>query len=302
MTINLGSALSLLRPGLNKIWGLGYTRIPEQFSQVYEMFTSNMTFERDVNIYGLGVAKIRADGAATELDDMAEGWKYDYVHNHYASGFKVTHLQVLYNQYLQFTDKAMKELGNGFRETKELLAAAPFNLATSNTVLYGDGQPLLSRSHEFSAGGTYSNMPDVDADLSEKLIEDAVTQIMGYTDDRGKRIVVNPVMPIVARANWANISRIIKTELRVGTANNDINVIRAENVFSKEPMVWRYLDDEDAVFIKTDCEDGFKHFVSEGYSTKSYIEDATDSIVIQGKEGYSFGCTNTMAIWGTPGG
>lgn len=299
--ITMGSALDLLRPGLNDIYGLGYARYPEQFSQIFEMLTSTMYFERDVNVYGLGTARVRPEGAPTELDDMAEGFKYDYVHVDYANGFKVTHQQVRENQYMQFGTKGATDLGNGFRETKELVVSRILNSAFANTLTYADGQPLCSRAHLYSGGGTYSNMPDVDVDLSEKAITDAVTQIMKWKDDRGKKRMVKLRMPIVPPEEWANMSRLMKSQLRVGTPNNDINVINANGIFLKDPMVYQYLDDPDAWFIQTDCDYGLRFFQREAYNLKSYVEDSTDCIIVQAKEAYSAGCTDTMAIWGSPG-
>lgn len=299
--ITTGSALSLLRPGLNDLWGLGYKRNPEYFSQIFEMLTSNMNYERDVNIYGLQAAAVRPETTATQLDDMAEGFKYDYVHVDYSTGFKVSHQQIRDNLYMQFGAKQGQEMGDAHRETREIVCSRLFNSAFTSALTYADGQNLCSRSHLYSAGGTYSNMPDVDADLSELAIEQAVSQIMRYTDDRGKLHQVNPLRILVPTQEWANVARLLKSQLRTGTPNNDINVLNAEGIFSKGHMVYKFLDDPDAWFIQTDCGDGFKYFQREGLTIKSYVEDPTDCIIVQSREAFSAGCTNTMAIWGSPG-
>lgn len=300
MIFTTGSALASLRPGIKNFWGLGYNRYPEQFSQIFKMETMDMNFDRDVNMYGLGLARVRPEAAGTEYDYMGQGWKYDYVPVDYSNGFKISHQAIRDNLYMKLGEQYTTELANGFRETKEVVCARILNSAFSNTIVYADGLELCSAVHTFAGGGTFANYPDLASDLNELALTNAVIQIEGYTDDRGKKRRVEPRKLIVHRANRPVAERLMMSDLRVGTNNNDINVIKAAR-YVPELMIYHYLTDEDAWFIQTDCPQGLTFKQREAYSVQSEVEFNTDSILVKAYEAYATGCTDVMAIWGNPG-
>lgn len=299
--ITSGSALSALRPGIHDWWGLGYKMRPEQFSQIFEMLTTSLNYERDVNMYGLGYAKVRPEGTTTEYDEMGEGFKYDYIPVIYSNGARVTHQAIINNQYMKMGEEVTKELGNSMRETKEIVMASFLNSAFSTSRLYADGNQLCYSAHLLSGGGTFSNVPALDADLSEAMLEQAVTQIRSYTDDRGKKRRVEAKRVIVHPKNEFEIQRILKSELRVGTADNDINVLKSGRYLPGGYIVYDYLTDEDAYFIQTDCPKGLRYFQKQAVMFSNTVEFDSDDIKIKAVEEYSGGCTDVMAIWGCQG-
>jgi hypothetical protein len=300
--ITSGSALSALRPGIHDWWGLGYKLRPEQFSKIFEMLTTSLNYERDVNMYGLGLAKVRPEGAPTEMDEMGEGFKYDYIPLVYSSGTKITQLAVLNNQYMRMGEEATKELGNSMRETKERVMASFLNLAFSNTRVYADGNPLCYSAHLLAGGGTFSNVPALDADLSEAMLEEACTNIRSYTDDRGKKRIVMAKQAIVHPKWEFEIQRILNSDLRVGTADNDINVLKSGRYLPGGYVVYDYLTDENAWFVQTDCPKGLRYFQKQNVQFSEWVDNLTDNINIKAIEEYSGGCTDVMAIYGCQGG
>lgn len=296
-----GAALSALRPGIHDWWGLGYMRRPEEYAQIFEMLRSDMYFERDVNMYGLGLAKVRPEGVETEFDSMGEGFKIDYIHAGYSNGFEITHQAVVDNLYMKVGEEYTAELGNAMRETKEIVCANILNYAFATTFTYADGNQLCYATHTLSGGGTFSNTASVASDLSEVALEQAVTQIRGYTDDRGKKILVRPKQLIVHPSDEFEARRILDSVLQSNTAENNLNVLRDGKYIPGGVMVYDYLTDVDAWFVQTDCPKGLRYFQREDLIIDSDVEFKTDSILVKAFERYSAGCTNVMGIWGSPG-
>lgn len=299
--ITTGSALSALRPGIHDWWGLGYERYPEQFSKLFEILKTSMNYERDVNMYGMGLPKIRPEGAASEFDEMGEGYRYDYVPFILSNATRITHQAIINNQYMQMGEEATKELGNGGREAKEIICANVLNRAFSSSQTFADGNQLCYASHSLSGGGTFANVPSVDVDISEAAIEQAVIDIQGYTDDRGKKRRVMPKQLIVHRNDQFEAARILKSDLRVGTADNDLNALKAGGYMPGGVFVYQYLTDSDAWFIQTDCQKGLRLFQREALQFSTKEDFLTDDIMIKFIEQYSVGCTDVMAIYGCQG-
>lgn len=295
------SAISALRPGVHGWWGLGYDMIPEQFSQVFQVLKTDKDYERDVNMFGLGVGKVRQEGASTEFDQMGEGFKYDYMPIPYSLGAQITHLAIINNQYMSVGEMHTKELGRGMHEAKEIVCANILNQAINSSFAYADGKSLLNATHLLSGGGTYSNMTSIGMDLSEYALEQIVKQTRDLKDDRGKRIMIDPQKVIVHAKNEFEVQRILDSELRVGTGDNDMNVIRAGKYFPKGHFVYRYLLDEDMWFVSTNVPQGLQYFQREALDVKLDSDFTTDNIRIRALEMYVAGCTNPMAIFGSPG-
>lgn len=299
--ITSGSALSALRPGIHDWYGLGYKEIPEQYGKIFEKLTTSLNYERDVNMYGLGLARVVPESKGPEFDEMGEGFKYDYIPVVYGNAVMVTDLAIRNNQYMQMGQEAVMELGRSLRTTKEKVLASLFNSAFSTSRVYADGNQLCYNAHLLSGGGTFSNVPTLDADLSEAMLEQACTQIRSYKDDRGKPIVTR-AKKLIVHSKWEfEAQRILKSDLRAGTADNDMNVLKSGR-YIPEMMVYDYLTDENAYFIQTDCPKGVRYFQKQAFRTHEWVDDLTDNINIKAIEEYSFGCTNVMSIWGCQGG
>lgn len=302
MILTSGAIAAALRPGLHEMWGLGKNMRPEEYSQIFEKLSTNLNYERDQQVFGLGLAQTRPEGTATNFDSMGQGFHFDYVPVIYSKGVRITHQAIINNQYMQVAADNMKEMGRAMQEAKEIVHANILNNAFDNSVTYADGLQLCSSAHLLAAGGTFSNVPATDADLSEAMLEEAVINIEGYTDDRGKKVLVRPRKLIVHPNDQFEAARILKSELRVGTADNDINVLKSGMYLPEGFMVYHYLTDSDAFFILTDTPKGLRSFQREAVRFDDSVDFETDDLKIKGVEQYSVGVTDVMAIYGCQGG
>ncbi len=299
--ITRGSIESALRPGIHDWYGLGYKLHPEQYTQIYKTLQSSMNYERDVNMYGLGVASVRPEGTASTADTMAEGFAFNYVHIDYSNMFLLTHQAQRDNQYMKIAEAGLKELGNSMREYLELAGSNLLNLAFSNTVTYADGLELCSTANLLSGGGTFSNKLAVDADFSEASLEQAMIDLGGAVNDRSLPREIKAQKLIIHRSNMFEADRVLKTELRVGTAENDINAIRAGSYLPGGSHVNHRLTDADAWFLITDCPQGMQHFQREAVRVDSDTDFHTDNIYYKAVASDSFGCTNKWGIFASAG-
>lgn len=299
--INRGNIVSALRPGIHAWFGLSYNRYEDEYKEIFDIETSDMNFERDANVYSFGMGLVKPEGTAVQYDTMAEGWTYDYVHIPYALGFSITHEAMMDNLYMKLAKQNTMELGKSMKETKETVCANILNRAFNNSYVYGDGVELCSTANLLSAGGTFANKLAVDADLSETALEQALIDIAGFVNDRGLKAKVKARKIIVPKEAEFEIQRLLKTQLRVGTADNDINVISQGMYFPDGYTVNHYLTDPDAWFIKTDCMNGLKHFVREGVTISTDEEFNTDNILVKAYERYSVGCSDKRGIYGSQG-
>lgn len=290
-----------LRPGIHDWWGLGYKLREGEFSQIFEQLSSSLNYERDQQIYGLGYARVKPEGAPYEYDTMGQGFHYDYIHVPYVNAFVLSHEQQLFNQYQKIAQDGIRELGSSMKQTKEVVHANILNRAFNNSYVYGDGVELCSTAHVLAAGGTYANKPAVDADLSEEMLEQALIDIGKYTNDRGmKRAVMARKLVIPVDLEY-EACRILNSDLRVATANNDINAIKSTSAFPEGYMVYHYLTDTDAWFILTDCPKGPRTFQAEAPMIKSDVDFTNDNILYKTREMYSCGVTDVMSVYGSQG-
>lgn len=301
MLITRGSVLSALRPGVHAWWGLGYNRYDDEYSKIYDVLRSEMNYERDVNVYGFGVGAVKPEGTPSQFDTMGEGFHFNYVHIPYSLGFQITHEAMQDNLYMKLAEQNTKELGRAMKEAKETVGASLLNNAFSSSVTYADALSLCNTANVLSGGGVFANRPSVDADLSELSLEQALINIGGYVDDRGKRTKVMAKRLIVPKELDFDASRILKSELRVGTADNDINVIKSGSYIPDGHYLNHYLTDTDAWFIITDCQQGLQHFVREDLRIDTDNDFQTDNILVKAYERYSFGCTDKRGIYGSQG-
>lgn len=298
--ITTGSFAKDLWPGVNKWYGLAYSEYPVEFTEIFDEESSGLAFEEDVGISGFGLAAEKPEGRGIEYDDARQGFIDRYVHTVYALGFMIT--REMYEDGIAGTValKRAKALAFSMRQTKEILGANILNRAFDSNYLFGDGKELCATDHPNVAGGTWANELSVAADLSEASLEQACIDIANFTNDRGLRIAVRPMKLIINVNNTFESTRILKSELRQGTTDNDLNAIRALGMIP-EVVINHYLTDMDAWFIKTDIPDGLKWFNrrSEEFDTDNDFD--TENARFKSTFRASWGCTDKRGVFGSPG-
>jgi len=298
--INTGSIAKLLMPGLNAIWGSDYTDYAKEYTDLFATETSDKAYEEDQLVYGLGLAPVKTQGAATVYDSMAQGITSRYTHVAYSLGFVVTREAIKDNQYEKAAINGTKKLARSFRQTKENVAANIYNRAFNSSYTYGDGSALCVTSHSTLAG-SQSNTLATAADMTEASLEDMCVQIMNAVDERGLRIQLMPKKLIVPTALAFEATRILKSTGQNDTANNAINALRSMGMFTDGVKVNHYLTDTDAFFIRTDAPNGMKHFEREAAEFTQDNDFDTSNLKFKGYERYSFGVTDFRGVYGSPG-
>ena len=249
-----------LWPGIKAWWGQVYNEHMEEFPKLFDKDTSTRNYEEDVQVTGFGLAPVKPEGQGVNYDSEIQGFTTRYTHVAYALGYIVTKEELDDNLYMEISKNRAAALAMSFRQTKENVAANIYNRAFNSTYTGGDGVALCSTAHPNTSGGTYANKPTVDADLSEASLEDALISLMGYTNDRGLLINVMPRSLIIARQNWFNANRILKSVYTPGSANNDINVIKATNALPEGIHMNHYLTSPQAWFVRTNVKNGMKYY------------------------------------------
>lgn len=290
-----------LWPGVKAWWGKAYNDHQTEYTDLFDTYTSDKAYEEIVQLTGFGVAPIKAQGAAITYDSEVQGPTTRFTHVAYALGYIVTHEEIKDNLYSEVSSTRAPALARSFRQTKERVAANVYNRATTSGYTGGDGIVLLSTAHVNTSGGTWSNKLSVDADLSEAALEDIAIQIMQATDDRGLTINLMPKKLIVAPANYFNAARILDTEKQPDTANNNINVLKANGVIP-QVVVNHYLTDADAWYIRTDVPSGMMYYEREGITFDQDNDFDTKNAKAAGYERYSFGWGDPRALYGSTGG
>lgn len=299
--ITTGSHPKALWPGIKAWWGQVYDEHPEEFTALFDKETSMQNYEEDVQVTGFGLAPVKAEGAGVQYDSEVQGFTTRYTHVAYALGYIVTKEELDDNLYEQVSKKRSAALAMSFRQTKENVAANIYNRAFNSTYKGGDGVELCSTAHPNTSGGTYSNKLTVDADLSEASLEDATIALMGFQNDRGLLINVMPKSLHIARQEYYNAARILKSTQSAGNANNDINVLKANNVFPGGAVLNHYFTSPHAWFIRTNVRDGMKYYERVGISFDQDNDFDTMNAKAKGYERYSFGWTDPRAVFGSNG-
>jgi len=298
--VNTGALAKALQPGVNKFWGMGYDeKKPLQLTQIFDMEKSSKSYEEDVQLVGTGLVPTKAEGAAITYDSIRQGFVTRYSHLTYAMGIIFTYEMLTDEQY-SLGLKNAKYLGFSQRQTRETVAVNILNRAFNSSYVFGDGKELCATDNPNISGGTWANELATAADLSEAALEQAMIDIGGFTDDRGLRIAVRAEKLIIPQALEFEAARILKSDRRVGTADNDINAIRSETGLSSN--VNNYLTDADAWFIKTNCMDGMKNFMREAPGAPVRENDFdTRNLKFAIFHRESFGVTDKRSIYGSPG-
>jgi hypothetical protein len=301
MAISRAQLLKELLPGLNALFGLEYKKYGEEHREIFETETSERSFEEETKLSGFSAAPVKNEGAAMSYDNAQEAWTARYQHETIAMGFSITEEAIEDNLYDSLSARYTKALARAMAYTKQVKAAAILNNAFASGVTYGDGQTLISTAHPLVSGGTNSNRPTVAADLNETSLENAVIQIAAWTDERGLLIAARPTKLVVPPALQFVATRLLETELRVSTADNDINAIKNNGSISGGYTINHYLTDTNAWFLTTDVPNGLKHFVRTPLQNSMDADFDTGNSRYKARERYSFGVSDPLGIYGSPG-
>tara|TARA_Y100001937_G_scaffold46529_2_gene65317 strand:+ start:3620 stop:4534 length:915 start_codon:yes stop_codon:yes gene_type:complete len=302
MAISRAQLLKELLPGLNALFGLEYAKYENEHEQIYETETSDRSFEEEVKLSGFGQASVKDEGSAINYDTAQESFSTRYNHETIAMGFAITEEAMEDNLYDSLSARYTKALARSMAYTKQVKAANPLNQGFSGgSFNSGDGVDLFSTAHPLVSGGTNSNTFATQADLNETSLENAVIQIAGWTDERGLLIAAKPRKLIVPPAGMFTASRILDSDMRPNTADNDINAIRANGSIPEGFVVNHFLTDTNAFFLMTDVPNGMKHFARSPLETSMDGDFDTGNVRYKARERYSFGVSDPLGIFGSSG-
>lgn len=300
MAISRAQLLKELLPGLNALFGLEYDKYENEHSEIYETETSERSFEEETKLSGFGAAPVKNEGQALAYDNAQESFTARYTHETVAMGFSITEEAMEDNLYDSLSARYTKALARAMAYTKQVKAAQLLNTGF-DTFLGGDGVTLFSTAHPTVQGVVNRNRPAVDADLNETSLEQAVIDIAAFTDERGLLIAARPRKLIVPPALMFVATRLLQTELRVGTADNDLNALKSNGSIPEGYRVNHYLTDSDAWFLGTDVPNGYKHFVRSPMATSMDGDFDTGNTRYKARERYSFGVSDPLGMYASPG-
>jgi len=301
MAISRAQLLKELLPGLNALFGLEYARYGEEYKEIYETETSERSFEEETKLSGFSAAPVKNEGSAIAYDNAQEVFTARYTHETIALGFSLTEEAIEDNLYDSLSSRYTKSLARAMAYTKEVKGASTLNNGFSASFPGGDGVALFSTQHPLVSGGVNSNTPATPADLSETSLEAAVIQISLWTDERGLLIAAKPRKLVIPTNLQFVATRILETELRVGTADNDINALKNNGSIPGGYSVNHWLTDTDAWFLTTDVPNGMKHFVRTPLQNSMDGDFDTGNVRYKSRERYSFGFSDPLGMFGSPG-
>jgi len=301
MAISRAQLLKELLPGLNALFGMEYGRYGEEHKEIFETESSDRSFEEETKLSGFGAAPTKAEGSAISYDNAQEAYTARYNHETIAMGFAITEEAVEDNLYDLLSSRYTKALARGMAYIKQVKAVFVLNNGFNSSYAGGDGKELFATDHPLVNGGTNSNEPATAADLNETSLEAAVIQIAGWTDERGLLIAAKPKKLILPPNLMFVAERLLKTDGRVGTADNDINAIANMGAIPGGYTINHFLTDDDAWFLTTDIPNGLKHFVRAAMSTGMDGDFDTGNVRYKARERYSFGWSDPLGIFGSPG-
>ena len=301
MAISRAQLLKELLPGLNALFGLEYARYGEEHKEIYETETSERSFEEETKLSGFSAAPVKNEGSAIAYDNAQEAFTARYNHETIALGFSITEEAIEDNLYDSLSSRYTKALARAMAYTKQVKAASVLNNGFSSSYPGGDGVALFSDAHPLVSGGTNSNIPTVASDLNETALENAVIQIAAWTDERGLLIAAKPRKLIIPPALQFVATRLLETELRVGTNDNDINALKNNGSIPEGYAINHFLTDPDAWFLTTDVPNGLKHFVRTPLQNSMDGDFDTGNVRYKARERYSFGWSDPLGVYGSQG-
>jgi hypothetical protein len=302
MAISRAQLLKELLPGLNALFGMEYARYGEEHKEIYETETSERSFEEETKLSGFSAAPVKNEGQAIAYDNAQEAWTARYNHETIAQGFSITEEAIEDNLYDSLSSRYTKALARAMAYTKQVKAASVLNNAfQSSGYNGGDGVSLCNANHPLVSGGVNSNTPATQVDLNETSLEAAVIQIAAWTDERGLLIAAKPRKLIVPPNLMFVATRLLETELRVGTTDNDVNAIKTMGSIPEGYRVNHFLTDTNGWFLITDVPNGLKHFVRTPLQNSMDGDFDTGNVRYKSRERYSFGWSDPLGIWGSSG-
>ena len=302
MAISRAQLAKELEPGLNALFGMEYDRYEGQHAEIFDTEASDRAFEEEVMLSGFGAAPVKQEGSGITFDDAQEAYTARYNHETVAMGFSITEEAVEDNLYDRLASRYTRALARSMSHTKQVKAAAVLNNAfTAGASAGGDGKALCATDHPLTSGGTFANEPSTAADLNETSLEDFLISIAGFVDERGMIIALRGMKLIVPRQLQFIAERLLVSNLRVGSADNDVNAIKSMGMLPEGYVVNDFLTDTDAFFIKTDTPNGFKHFERLALATNMDPDFDTGNMRFKARERYSFGFSDPRCVFGSPG-
>jgi hypothetical protein len=301
MAISRSQLLKELLPGLNALFGMEYARYGEEHKEIYETETSERSFEEETKLAGFSAAPVKSEGAAIAYDGAQEAWTARYTHETIALGFAITEEAMEDNLYDSLSTRYTKSLARSMAYTKQVKGANVLNNAFSGSFLGGDGKALCATDHPLVNGASNSNRPSTGADLNETSLEAAVIQIAAWTDEKGLLIAAKPKKLIVPPSLMFVAKRLLDTDLRVGTSDNDINALKSMSAVPGGYAVNHWLTDTNAWFMMTDIPNGLKMFERVKLATSMDGDFDTGNVRYKARERYSFGWSDPLGVWGSPG-
>ena len=302
MAISRGQLVKELEPGLNALFGLEYKRYENQHAEIYTTESSDRAFEEEVMLSGFANASVKAEGSGVSFDNAQETFTARYTHETVALAFAITEEAIEDNLYDRLASRYTKALARSMANTKQVKSVVPLiqGLPTNNNFNSGDGVSLFNVSHPTIAG-TVANTLAVQADLNETSLEQSLIDIAGMTDERGLKIAARGVKMIVPSENQFNAERLMKSQGRTGTADNDINAIASMGMVPQGYRVNNFLTDPDAFYIITDVPNGMKYFDRAPIKTAMEGDFDTGNVRYKARERYSFGVSDYRGIFGVEG-
>ena len=300
MAISRSQLVKELEPGLNALFGLEYKKYENQHAEIFDTENSDRAFEEEVMLSGFANAQVKPEGSAVTFDNAQETFTARYTHETIALAFSITEEAIEDNLYDRLASRYTKALARSMANTKQVKAANVLNNAFSASYAGGDGKELCATNHPTIAG-TFSNELATSADLNETSLEQALIDIAAFTDERGLKIAARGVKMIIPSELQFTAERLMKSQGRVGTADNDINAIVSMGMIPQGYVVNNYLTDTDAFFIKTDVPNGMKMFVRSPIKTAMEGDFDTGNVRYKARERYSFGWSDPRGIFGSPG-
>jgi hypothetical protein len=303
MAISRAQLLKELLPGLNALFGMEYATYGEEHKEIYEVESSERSFEEETKLAGFNAAPVKNEGQALAYDNAQEAWTARYNHETIALGFAITEEAIEDNLYDSLSKRYTKSLARAMAYTKQVKAAFVINSGFTiplqgSVAAAGDGQPLFSTAHPLVSGGVNSNTFSTAPDLNETSLEAAVIQIASWTDERGLLIAAKPRKLIVPPNQMFVCKRLLDTELRVGTTDNDINALKAMGAIPEGYKVNHFLTDTHSWNLLTDVPNGLKHFVRVPLQNSMDGDFDTGNVRYKSRERYSFGWSDPLGIFG----
>ena len=302
MAISRAQLVKELEPGLNALFGLEYKRYENQHAEIYNVESSDRAFEEEVMLSGFGNAQVKGEGQGISFDDAQETFTARYTHETVALAFAITEEAIEDNLYDRLASRYTKALARSMANAKQVKAASPLinGLPSTDTFDSGDGVSLFNTSHT-TLSGSFANTLSTQADLNETSLEQSLIDIGEMTDERGLLIAAKGVKMIVPPENQFNAERLMKSQGRTGTADNDINAVNSMGMIPQGYRVNNYLTDADSWYIITDVPNGMKMFVRTPLNTAMEGDFDTGNVRYKARERYSFGVSDPRGIFGVEG-